>query len=60
MEPAAKATNEEKVGNGHSNLPKAAEAKPQEDAGGPKKSFAVIVSLRCLSVLFVISLQIKV
>lgn len=58
MEPAAKATNEEKVGNGHSNLPKAAEAKPQEDAG-PKKSFAIIVSLRCLSVLF-ISLVLKV
>lgn len=48
MEPAAKATNEEKVVNGNSNLPKAAaEAKPQEDAG-PKKSFAVIVSLRCV------------
>lgn len=31
--------------NGNINLPKAAEAKPQEDAG-PKKSFAVIVSLR--------------
>lgn len=44
VEPAAKATNEEKVVNGHSNLPKAAEAKPQEDAGGPKKSFAVIAA----------------
>ncbi|KAH0869587.1 hypothetical protein HID58_076609 [Brassica napus] len=44
VEPAAKATNEEKVVNGNSNLPKAAaEAKPQEDAG-PKKSFAVIAA----------------
>lgn len=47
MEPAARATNEEKVVNGNTNLPKAAEAKPQEDAG-VKKSFAVIVSLRCV------------
>ncbi|WZZ01898.1 hypothetical protein YC2023_074226 [Brassica napus] len=43
VEPAAKATNEEKVVNGNSNLPKAAEAKPQEDAG-VKKSFAVIAA----------------
>lgn len=47
MEPAARATNEEKVVNGNTNLPKAAEAKPQEDTG-VKKSFAVIVSLCCV------------
>ncbi|KAL0737509.1 hypothetical protein Bca4012_013719 [Brassica carinata] len=43
VEGAAKATNEEKVVLGNSNLPKAAEAKPQEDAG-LKKSFAVIAA----------------
>ncbi|KAH0923954.1 hypothetical protein HID58_023972 [Brassica napus] len=43
VEPAARATNEEKVVNGNSNLPKAAEAKPQEDTG-VKKSFAVIAA----------------
>ncbi|KAG5394965.1 hypothetical protein IGI04_024928 [Brassica rapa subsp. trilocularis] len=43
VEPAAKATNEEKLVNGNSNLPTAAEAKPQEDAG-VKKSFAVIAA----------------
>ncbi|KAF8117598.1 hypothetical protein N665_0009s0117 [Sinapis alba] len=35
--------HKENVVNGNSNLPKAAEAKPQEDAG-PKKSFAVIAA----------------
>lgn len=46
--------------NGKSNLPEAAEAKPQEDAG-PKKSFAVIVSLRCVyfHVLFCYIFKIK-
>uniref|UniRef100_M4E8L6 NTF2 domain-containing protein n=1 Tax=Brassica campestris TaxID=3711 RepID=M4E8L6_BRACM len=43
VEPAARATNEEKVVNGNTNLPKAAEAKPQEDTG-VKKSFAVIAA----------------